>query len=62
MGRGSSKYLAKTHENVKCRKDEMGQKCPKEWNGPRLPKGIKWVREAQDVIGTDPTGILGNVS
>ena len=24
-------------------------------------KGIKWAREAQDVIGTDPVGILGNV-
>ena len=24
-------------------------------------QGIKWAGEAQDVIGTDPIGILGNV-
>ena len=24
-------------------------------------QGIKWAEKAQDVIGTDPVGILGNV-
>ena len=28
----------KTHGNVRRKKNEMGQGCPKEWNGPRMPK------------------------
>ena len=38
MGRGSPKDLAKAHENVRSRK-----KC----DGPRMPKGMKQVRDAQ---------------
>ena len=36
----------------------MGQGCPKEWNRPRMPKGIKWADEAQDDMRTDPTEIV----
>ena len=40
----------------------MGQGCPKEWNGPRMPKEIKRSEETQDDMRTDPTKILGNVN
>ena len=62
MGRGRLKDLAKTHGNVRSRK---------EWNGLRMPQRMKWAKdaqwiewagEAQDVIWTDPAGILGSVN
>ena len=40
----------------------MGQVDTKECNGPRMPKGLKWVEEAQDDMRTDPIEILGNVN
>ena len=38
MGYGSPKVLAKAHKNVRSRK---------EYDGPRMPQGIKWAEDAQ---------------
>ena len=40
----------------------MGQGCPKEWSGSRMPKGIKWAKEAQDGMRINPTDVLGNMN
>ena len=40
----------------------MGQGWPKEWSGPGMSKEIKWAKEAQDDMKTDPAEILANLT
>ena len=35
-------------------KNGIGQGCQKKWSGSRMPKGIKWAKEAQDDMRINP--------
>ena len=61
MGSGSLKDLAKAHENVKSMKEKNGPRMPQGMKRAENTQGIKWAKKAQDVIWTDPVGILGNM-
>ena len=57
VGRGSPKDLAKTHENVRMEWTKDAQR-----SGPRMIKGIKRAKEAQDSMRISPAEVLGNAS